>query len=99
MAQHCTNHARPLFRLGRVLATPGALVALRTAGISALSLLVRHLQGDWGDLDDEDLLQNEIALLSGARLLSSYSISLQVKVWVITEADRSATTVLLPDDY
>lgn len=76
--------------------------------ISPLTLLARHLRGDWGDVDVHDAAQNEIALLNGLRLLSSYSLqrtnSEGVKgvtdvVWVITEADRSVTTLLLPDEY
>lgn len=89
----------PRFAPGAILATPAALAALAQANITPLSLLRRHLCGDWGDLDDLDRQQNNFALAMSARLLSSYALPGGAKVWVITEADRSATTVLLPDDY
>ncbi|ALP61357.1 hypothetical protein [Paraburkholderia caribensis] len=94
-----TPHAVPRFRLGRILATPAALNALEHASISAIYLLIRHACGDWGDLCDADRQENELALYTGARLLSSYMIRDNLQVWVITEADRSATTLLLPGDY
>ena len=88
----------PLFPLGRTLATPGSLDALAQAGISPASLLFRHQQGDWGELDPEDQEANNRALREGSRILSSYPIG-SGKLWVITEADRSATTLLLPSEY
>lgn len=89
------------FRLGRIVATPAALAALEAAGGRVVSarLLRRHLAGDWGDLDAEDRAANYCALLEGARLLSAYVLSTGERVWIITEADRSATTLLLPSDY
>ncbi|WP_404851334.1 plasmid related protein [Cupriavidus sp. D384] len=57
------------------------------------------MRGDWGELDDEDRAQNETSLITGKRLLSSYTLDTGTKVWVITEADRSVTTILLPDEY
>jgi hypothetical protein len=89
----------PRFRLGRLVATPGSLAALRHAKSHPIALLVRHLRGDWGELDDEDRAQNELSLITGMRLLSSYTLETGTRVWVITEADRSATTILLPDEY
>ncbi|WP_454742394.1 hypothetical protein [Cupriavidus necator] len=89
----------PRFRLGRLVATPGALAALRHAESHPVALLVRHMHGDWGELDDEDRAQNEMSLIAGMRLLSSYTLETGTKVWVMTEADRSATTLLLPDEY
>nr|WP_227460078.1 hypothetical protein [Cupriavidus pauculus] len=89
----------PRFAPGHVLATPAALAALTQADITPQSLLLRHLCGDWGDLDELDHQQNNFALAMSARLLSSYALPGGRKVWVITEADRSATTILLPDDY
>ncbi|WP_310035177.1 hypothetical protein [Paraburkholderia graminis] len=89
----------PRLRLGRLFATPGALDALRTANASVGDLLTRHLRGDWGDLSDEDRKQNNLALEMGLRVLSCYVLSPNVKVWIITEWDRSMTTVLLPGDY
>lgn len=87
------------FELGRVVATPGALEALQDAEVEALPYLQRHAQGDWGDLCKDDLIENELALREGFRLLSAYHLPDLVKIWIITEADRSATTILLPDEY
>ncbi|WP_420993626.1 hypothetical protein ACKI2N_015705 [Cupriavidus sp. 30B13] len=89
----------PRFAPGQVLATPAALAALAQANVTPQSLLRRHLCGDWGDLDELDHQQNNFALAMSARLLSSYALPGGGKVWVITEADRSVTTVLLPEDY
>lgn len=96
---HAPEASAPRFRLGRLVATPGALAALRHAESHPIALLVRHMRGDWGELDDEDRAQNEMSLITGMRLLSSYTLETGTKVWVITEADRSATTILLPDEY
>ena len=85
--------------LGRVVATPGALRTLEEAGVSPASLLARHMNGDWGELDEHDRKENEISLKSGFRILSSYSLSNGAKIWVITEADRSSTCLLLPSEY
>src|SRR5262245_36706580 len=84
------------FSLGALVATPGAL-ALDQA--SVLEGLRRHACGDWGNLCAEDIEANNRALVEGARLLSSYLSQDGTKFWIITEADRSATTVLLPDEY
>ncbi|NYH22876.1 hypothetical protein [Paraburkholderia bryophila] len=89
----------PRFPLGRPTITPGAQAALDAAGISGVVLLARHVHGDWGDLPIEDRTANELALLTGKRLLSSYDLPGDGKVWIITEADCSVTTILLPDDY
>jgi hypothetical protein len=64
-----------------------------------LELLTRHVTGDWGQLEDEDKKENELSLQQGFRLLSAYEISTGLKIWVITERDRSATTLLLPSEY
>ncbi len=93
-----TRSAVP-FPLGRLLATPGALAALSEAGQTPLAYLQRHAAGDWGDLGAEDRRANEDALRSGARLFSAYRISPDIRLWIITEAGRSATTVLLPEEY
>lgn len=87
------------FNLGQIVATPGALNALATVNMMPETLLRRHQQGDWGDVSAPDLKSNELALRQGSRLLSSYRLSSAVKVWVITEADRSVTTLLLPSEY
>ncbi|HWL08420.1 MAG TPA: hypothetical protein VNQ76_08450 [Planctomicrobium sp.] len=87
------------FPLGQTVATPGALDALGDSNQSPMELLSRHVAGDWGTLDAEDQQANEDALLHGERLLSAYHTSKGVKIWIITEADRSSTTLLLPDEY
>lgn len=91
--------ATALFPLGQVVATPGALEALEQAGQLPQEFLVRHISGDWGRLDEHDRLENERALAQGTRLFSAYETSLNVRVWVITEWDRSVTTILLPSEY
>lgn len=90
--------ARALFPLGVMVATPGALAALSAAGASPLSIVARHARGDWGLVCDDDAATNREALRTGARLLSAYDVG-AARVWVITEADRSATTILLPEEY
>lgn len=87
------------FLLGRVLATPGALRALEKAGQQPQEFLERHANGDWGDVDSQDAKENEISLQRGFRLLSSYTTSAGDRLWLTTEADRSATTLLLPEEY
>lgn len=94
-----TNQTQPRFSLGQVVATPGALEALASSNQSPEEFLKRHLSGDWGDVCEDDRQANEDALLHGERLLSSYRTSKSVKLWIITEADRSATTLLLPEEY
>jgi hypothetical protein len=84
--------------LGRIVATPGALRILSEAGEDPLRYLARHASGDWGDLDAHDRGENERSLKHGWRVLSSYPVGGKT-VWVITEADRSVTTILLPEDY
>lgn len=94
-----TPASPPRLALGRLLATPVACAALQAAGVSVFKLLNRHARGDWGDLSDEDRQRNDLAALTGLRVLSSYPLPTGQKIWIITEWDRSATTVLLPDDY
>jgi hypothetical protein len=89
----------PLFNLGYVVATPQSTCVLNDHGVSVQSLLQRHASGDWGDLCTEDTQANNDALQYGDRLLSSYVISESCKVWIITEWDRSVTTILLPSEY
>ncbi len=88
-----------LFPLGEVVSTPGALEAMQAANVSPLALLHRHLRGDWGDLDKHDKQLNDLAIKDGSRIFSAYDITPTTKVWLITEADRSATTFLLPSEY
>ena len=85
------------FPSGQIVITPTALNTLSQTDVHAA--LRRHLQGDWGDVDEEDRRTNDQSLKHGARLLSVYHAANGTKFWIITEADRSATTVLLPDDY
>ena len=86
-----------LFPMGRLLATPGALEAV--GGDEIAIALDRHLKGDWGDVSDEDKRRNDASLKDGTRLFSAYHTKYKRKFWIITEADRSATTVLLPSEY
>lgn len=89
-----------LVRVGIITATPGALRLLRIEGKEPADLLDRHVMGDWGDLGLEDSLANFEALTNGTRVLSSYKLNAQGDaVWIITEADRSSTTLLLPGEY
>ena len=88
------------FDLGQVVATPGALEALEESGQSPADFLDRHVQKDWGELCDEDKQLNDQALIDGSRILSAYRTRKgSTKIWVITEADRSSTCVLLPSEY
>lgn len=90
---------RPLFELGQTVATPGALEALGLAEENPLAYLVRHVTGDWGDLPEEDIQENRFSLEHGLRIFSAYHLSTGTKIYVITEHDRSVTTILLPEDY
>ncbi len=87
------------FRPGQIVSTPGALEAMEEHQCSPLTLLARHLSGDWGTVCAEDAASNEEALQCGLRVLSSYEIAPKVTIWVITEADRSVTTFLRPSEY
>jgi hypothetical protein len=87
------------FSPGSLYATPGVLEAFRASGESPLVFLERHLAGDWGDVGEHDRHENELSLIHGFRLLSAYTLRSGAKIWIITEADRSATTFLLPDEY
>lgn len=85
------------FKLGQLLATPGVLEAAE--GDNLMEYVSRHARGDWGIVDAEDKRANDRALVEGTRLFSAYLLGDGTKVWIITEADRSATTVLLPEEY
>ena len=87
-----------LFPLGQVVATPGVLKLLEEASEDPCLLLARHRSGDWGELDAHDRRENELSLEHGWRILSSYPVR-GGRVWIITEADRSVTTILLPSEY
>lgn len=95
MTSICTTNRR--VPLGQVVITPNALDQLNPQDVSAC--LRRHVRGDWGELDAHDLAENELSLQQGFRLLSAYSDRHGTRFWIITEADRQTTTVLLPEDY
>ena len=84
--------------LGKIVATPGALKLLLEVGEDPFDYLARHASGDWGELCEFDRRQNQIALREGLRVFSSYETTAG-RCWVITEADRSVTTILLPEEY
>lgn len=90
---------KPRFSLGRCLAKPAAVEAMDAAGQLPADFINRHVHGDWGDLDGKDREANEDALAHGGRVFSVYHTRKGVKLWIITEADRSATTILLPEEY
>lgn len=87
------------FSLGHIVATPGALAELNRSGDNPARYLARHQSGDWGDVPPEDAAENELSLRQGFRILSSYRLRTGTKIWILTEADRSATTILLPEEY
>ena len=89
---------KPLFQLGQVVATPAALSLLEKLERTPAEFLRRHHSGDWGDLCEEDRETNEAALKHGDRIFSAYTIG-NDKIWIITEADRSSTCILKPEDY
>ena len=86
-----------VFRLGRIVATPNALQSLTQDDI--LLGIQRHQAGDWGNLGDDNRAANDRALAQGGRIVSAYNAMNGTKFWLITEADRSTTTILLPEDY
>ena len=99
MPSPSSNQRRILFPLGQVVATPGALELLSHHSLSAFTFLVRHATGDWGCVCPEDALENERAVKNGCRILSAYDITGEHRIWVITEWNRSVTTLLRPEDY
>lgn len=90
---------KPLFPLGQVVATPGALGAIEEAEQTPFDFIFRHARGDWGDIPEEDVKENEFSLENGFRLFSAYHTAKGTKLYVITEWDRSVTTLLLPSEY
>ena len=89
----------PRFHPGELVMTAGVNELIQQGVFDATAYLQRHLNGDWGDLDDEDRQANDAALIHGTRLLSSYRVAPTVTLWIITEWDRSVTTLLLPSEY
>lgn len=92
------DRTRPLFSLGRIVATPGVITLFEEHGINPFEYLGRHQCGDWGGVPSEDWKSNDEALAHGGRVLSAYMVK-GTKIWIITEWDRSATTLLLPSEY
>ena len=88
-----------LFPLGQIAATTGALEALDRTAVNAMDLIRRHQSGDWGNVPPGDAAENQRSVENGWRVLSSYPISDDQDLWIITEADRSVTTLLLPEEY
>ncbi len=93
------NKPKPLFELGDVVGTAGAIQAIIEAEQVPVELLLRHVTGDRGDLEDEDKKENDLSVKEGFRILSAYELDTGEKVWVITEWDRSVTTFILPSEY
>lgn len=89
----------PLFKLGKLVATPGALEALGRASQSPGEFLAQHARGEWGELDTHDTEANKAALRYGSRILSIYTTRQGEVIWVLTEADRASTCILLPSEY
>ena len=89
----------PRFQLGKVVATPGAIEALTAAQTSAWELLSRHAIADFGEVDADDWQSNLDAIKDGERILSAYTLKTGERLWAITEADRSSTCSLRPDEY
>lgn len=89
----------PLFALGQVFMTPGAMASLARNKVSEVLLLARHVHGDWSEMHEDDQETNLQAIEEGGRVLSAFAMRDQTKIWVITEADRSVTTLLLPEEY
>lgn len=89
----------PHFQAGQLLMTTGVKALVLKEQLNLLPYLARHLNGDWGDIPPEDARLNRAALRDGDRLLSAYQVTPELRVWIITESDRSATTVLLPEEY
>jgi hypothetical protein len=94
-----TTQTKQLFPLGRTVATPRALDALEEAGQRPAEFLGRHQAGDWGELGAEDKKENDFSVANGFRILSAYRTRAGARIWLITEWDRSATTILLPSEY
>lgn len=91
---------RPRFQLGKIVATPGAIQALYEYNDAPAEYLARHARGDWGDVPPEDAESNEAALRDDERVISAYTLpGTEQRIWIITEWDRSVTTILLPEEY
>lgn len=91
--------AKARFELGQTVATPGALEAFMRSGDTPLPYLTEHANRNWGEVDQHDKAHSEVAIERGFRILSAYRLADDTTIWIITEADRSVTTVLLPEEY
>ncbi|MCC9602862.1 hypothetical protein LOC67_20115 [Stieleria sp. JC731] len=91
--------SKRLFSLGQIVSTPGALELLEKHNLNALHFIQKHVTGSFGEICDEDREANNEAIWNGERILSSYKINETDKIWIITEADRSSTCLLLPEEY
>ena len=91
--------SRHTFALGQIVMTPGAASAFAATGERPFPLLARHQQRDWGEVSPEDATENDFSVAHGFRVLSAYVLRDGTRIWILTEADRSATTILLPDEY
>ena len=96
--KNAATNKPPLFALGQIVATPTVLEHLEKHGINASDFLNRHVRGDWGDVPKCDAAENDFALTRRLRLLSSYTVAKE-RIWILTEADRSVTTLLFPSEY
>jgi len=99
MNNHTKNDFRPLFKTGMIAATQGAMAAMQGDADLAALLLLRHTIGDAGDICEEDREANRQALKYGARIMSAYKLFNDQTIWIITESDRSSTTILTPEEY
>jgi len=97
--EHEHHVEQALFPLGQTVMTRGVAALVGEGKVNPTFLLVRHQSGDWGDLDEEDKHMNDLSLKEEGRIFSAYQLPNGIKIWVITEWDRSATTLLLPDEY
>ncbi len=91
--------SKPLFSLGKVFLTPATKAMFSEGILDVNELINRHISGDWSDMCDDDIESNKDAIVHGFRVFSSYKLSESQNIWIITEADRSCTTLLLPDEY
>ncbi len=93
------GQSRRPFALGQIVMTPGTAAAFAATGERPFPFLARHQQGDWGEVSPEDAAENNFSVTHGFRILSAYALRDGTRIWILTEADRSATTILLPDEY
>ncbi len=90
---------RRTFALGQIVMTPSAAAAFAATGERPFPFLARHQQGDWGEVSPQDATENDFSVTHGFRILSAYPLKDGTHIWILTEADHSATTILLPDEY